>query len=205
MVVSLTSEAHRRVPVDPGDEPAAGPDALVERIRRGDAAAFDHVYRACAPAAYRLAYAMLRSRPDAEEVVHDVFFSLWRRREELVVHGRLDLYVLVAARNRARNIMRQLRLAGRTREAHADDPVPLAMSTTPPAADDLLHARDLYRAIDQTVAHLPPRRRAAFLLRWKERLAYADIARVMGISVEAAQMHVARARDAIRQVIERVS
>jgi RNA polymerase sigma-70 factor (ECF subfamily) len=178
---------------------------LVERIRCGDEAAFDQAYRAWAPATYRLAYAILRSRSEAEEVVHDVFLSLWRRREELVVRGRLDLYLLVAVRNRARNVIRQLRLAGRIKHAHADDPVPLAMSAALPAADDLLHARDLYRAIDRTVAHLPPRRRAAFLLRWKERLPYADIARVMGISVEAAQMHVARARDAIRQVIERAS
>ncbi|TMK22343.1 MAG: sigma-70 family RNA polymerase sigma factor [Actinobacteria bacterium] len=52
---------------------------LLERVTAGDHAAFAEIYRRYAPTAFGLAVRMLGERAMAEEVLQEVFLSIWRR------------------------------------------------------------------------------------------------------------------------------
>src|SRR5438477_11937458 len=52
---------------------------LVERLRGGEQAALESLMKQFAPRVYRLAYGITRNEADAEEVVQDVFLSLFRK------------------------------------------------------------------------------------------------------------------------------
>jgi RNA polymerase sigma factor CnrH len=74
--------------------------------------------------------------------------------------------------------------------------------------DDPSHGQDfaerhaLREAIGDALAGLPPILREAFLLRHAHDHAYEEIAAIAGISLSAAKMRVARARDALRESLD---
>lgn len=53
-------------------------EALLKAIRSGDAAAFDILIGMYSAKLYKVAYALLGSRQDAEEVVQDTFLRAYR-------------------------------------------------------------------------------------------------------------------------------
>ena len=64
---------------------AAGDEqGLVERVRRGDHAAFEALFAAHAASLYSYANRFTQSRPAAQDIVHDVFVRVWERRESWI-------------------------------------------------------------------------------------------------------------------------
>src|SRR5256886_416983 len=70
------------------------------RIRAGDAAAFERAFRTYHPALCKFAFRYVHSRDVAQELVHDVFATLWEERGRLSV-DRLKSYLYAAVRNLA--------------------------------------------------------------------------------------------------------
>src|SRR5215207_2149794 len=82
--------------------PYRGPE-WVERIRAGDEAAFEALFRALAPGLCTLVTRYVHSRDIAEEIVQDLFLDIWTRRAELAIDRSIAAYLFGAARNRALN------------------------------------------------------------------------------------------------------
>src|SRR5438874_13623185 len=70
------------------------------RIRAGDTAAFERAFRTYHPALCKFACRYVHSRDVAQELVHDVFATLWEERGRLSV-DRLKSYLYAAVRNLA--------------------------------------------------------------------------------------------------------
>ena len=69
-----------RHPAAPIDETGAGDPqlALIQRVGRGDQAAFADLYDAVAPLVHGVVLRIVRDPSQAEEVVQEVFVELWR-------------------------------------------------------------------------------------------------------------------------------
>ena len=72
---------------------------LLTRLRAGDDAAFDAIFREHYPGVVVTATRLLGERALAEEIAQDVLLELWRRRESLTLTGPLRAYLNQAARN----------------------------------------------------------------------------------------------------------
>ncbi len=122
------------------------------------------------------------SAGEAEEVVQDVFFAIWLRREDLEDRISMRSYLFGAVRNHALHSFRHAAVVRRHMEDGAA--VPRAVS---PGLDEVFEgdesALELLRAIDS----LPPRTRLAMELRWLRQMSYAEVAEVMRISVKGVE------------------
>lgn len=77
--------------------------ALIVRVRTGDDLALGELYRRHAPAATRAARSFTRSPYDADDVVSDVFCSIWAAlRNGRGPADRFEPYLIAAVRNRCR-------------------------------------------------------------------------------------------------------
>jgi RNA polymerase sigma-70 factor (ECF subfamily) len=125
---------------------------------------------------------MLGDRRDAEDCLQETFLRAWRsgRRAE-VREPRAWLYTIAA--NTART---QLRRRRRNEVERRDPQEDLA------APDDRV-SRDRLEAVRHAVGALPDRQRQALLLRRYQGLSYAEVARVLGGSAEAARANVYQA------------
>lgn len=168
----------------------------IDRIRAGDVAAFEALFRALSPGLCVLVTRYVREHPVAEELVQDLFLDLWTRRAELVVDRALTAYLYTAARNRALNhLRRERRLTAwpAAATAHADDD-PADADPSAPNESELLDALELQDAIDQ----LPPRCRLIFTLNRRHDMTYGEIATSLGLSVKTVETQMGRALKSLR-------
>src|SRR5256885_15005888 len=93
------------------------------RIRAGDAAAFERAFRTYLPALCKFACRYVHSREVAQELVHDVFATLWEERARLRV-GKLKSYLYAAVHNSAISHLRHERVERRWRGPAPPPPGP---------------------------------------------------------------------------------
>lgn len=142
------------IPMDIGD-----PLLLRASTRVGNVDV-EHVYRAHRTRLTHLAAAITLDRSLAEEVMHDAFVGLQRRRTQVEDPvGYLQRSVV----NLAISVLRRRRVAARS-------PMPVAVVAVNPEIDETWAA----------VSDLPPRERAVVVLRYWQDLSEADIASSLG-------------------------
>lgn len=167
--------------------------ALFARLARGDEAAFDTIFRAWYAPLVRIAEGIVRERAVAEEVVQEVLLEVWRRREQLGDEEAPRAYLIRAARNRALNHVRHLRVEQRG--------APKAAGPTESAPTGAAHVveAEIEVALRAAVAELPPRCREVFELSRVHGLSYADIARSLEISVKTVEAQMGKALRLLRE------
>ena len=183
----------------PDAGPRAGaPDAaaadreLLARLRAGDEAAFDAIFRGRYAVLVGVAERMLRDRAVAEELAQEVMLALWRRRAELAADEALGPYLVRAVRNRALNHLRHLHIERRD-AVHAAGPTEAPARGAAPVV-----AEELAAALGRAVEALPPRCREVFTLSRSGGLSYAEIGARLGISVKTVEAQMGRALRALR-------
>jgi len=166
---------------------------LLERLRQGDSAAFDEIFRTWYGPLVGTAERMLRDRAVAEELVQDVMLELWRRRETLAADGSAQAYLFQATRNRVLNHLRHLKIEQRS------EPDVRGESSTTPHADAAVVEEELDVAVQRAVQSLPDRCREVFELSRVHGLKYAEIARQLGISVKTVEAQMGKALRTLRE------
>jgi RNA polymerase sigma-70 factor (ECF subfamily) len=160
----------------------------LERIRAGDLASFETVFRRLAPALCVFVMRYVESRDAAEDLVQDLFLTLWARRESLEVRTSLSTYLHTAARNRALNHLKHERVAARWRSrsrAEIEDSYESIEST--------LFDQELSIAVRDAIESLPERTRLVFTMSRQRGLTYNQIAAELGLSVKTVETQMGRA------------
>ena len=173
-------------------ETSQGRDSsLAARAQRGDADAFEELYRAHSGRVYALCLRLTADEVKARELTQDVFVRAWEALPQFRGDAMLTTWLHRIAVN---TMLMQRRSDGRrlARVSLADDDADdadaaLAGATAP---HDVGTAIDLERA----VAALPPGVRRAFVLHDVEGYSHEEIARMTGLAAGTlrAQLHRAR-------------
>jgi RNA polymerase sigma-70 factor, ECF subfamily len=164
----------------------------------GTAAAFDAVK----PRLFGLAYRMLGSRAEAEDVVQDAYIR-WHQADEATVRN-AEAWLVTTATRLAIDRLRALKTE---REAYVGPWLPEPLIGSPPAPPD----RDAELASDLSIAflvlleRLAPEERAAFLLHDVFDYDYPEVAMVVGKSEPTCRQIVHRARAHVREARPRFS
>lgn len=174
---------------------------LVRRLREGDVSAFEWVYDTYYERLWRFAYSFVRTRAIAQEVVHDIFLTLWSGRETLSIHTTLDGYLYGAVRNRALKLVRHERVVAREASDALVQSHSPASSAPAEGVQETLEQRELIAALSRAVAELPERHRTAIVLRWRHGMRYEEIATVLAVSPQAARTLILRVQQTLKTVL----
>ena len=167
--------------------------ALVERLRAGDSAAFDEIYRVFNTRLLSFLTRMARNRWVAEDLVEETWLRLVSSAEDLRANTRLAAWLFTVARNLYVSYCRS-----RLREnAYTADLVVLWPGELPRTPFDMASLNEFEGRLEAAIARLPPTYREAILLVGVEQLRPADAAAVCGISAELLRQRLKRGRDLI--------
>ncbi len=167
--------------------------ALLARLREGDEAAFDTIFRTWYEQLVALGDRMVRDRAAAEEIVQEVMLELWRRRDRLAADGSAQAYLFTATRNRALNYLRHLRVRAK------GEPLLLPDEAASERADSGAVVSEIEAAIRGAITELPPRCREVFELSRIQGLKYGEIAQTLGVSVKAVEAQIGKALKLLRE------
>ena len=165
----------------------------LDRVRANDVGSFEALFFRYHGTLCEIVDAYVGSQAIAEEIVQDLFHTIWRDRAKLAVRGSLRSYLCVAARNRALQHLRRGAVARRHARAAAEPDV-----DREPRADEVLERRETLVALRRAIDALPPRARLAVVLRWRDHLTNADVADAMGITVKGVEKLLASAMSRLR-------
>jgi RNA polymerase sigma-70 factor (ECF subfamily) len=172
----------------------------IDGIHRGDEVAFRDAFLHYQPWLVNIAYALVASGPDAQEIVQEVMLNLWTKRRTLSVRQSLVSYLYAAVRKRAISALRRRRVERvwvarvlRSRGTFGPGPMPEDPERLP--VESALAVGELQAAIARAVAKLPVRRRETLILHRVGQITNAQIAELMGVSIRTVdtQLHQAYA------------
>lgn len=177
---------------DPDDSRAPGDDRerrLLAAARAGDQDAFRDLWRGCERTVHGLCVHLTGSHSDALDAMQETQIAVWRNLDRFEHRAPFRAWVLVIARNAARDVVRRQAAA---RELALDERADLA-GHRPPFADAVHAVLDLRAAL----ARLAPAHREALLL-WAGGLTYEQVAAAQDVPVNTVKTWIFRARQRLR-------
>lgn len=167
---------------------------LVSLLKQGNELAFQKIYNSYWERLFAYAYNRLQTREASEEIVQDVFFSLWAEREMIAITSSLSGYLYGAIRHRLLNEIR----SAKVRKTYAADYASFIKNMHDNSNVEHQEVRDLENSIEATVSELPKQCQAVFRLSRQEHIPNPSIAERLNISTKTVENYLTQALKHIR-------
>ncbi len=166
----------------------------MKELKAGDLIAFDCLYRRYYRKIYQFSFRILKSSEDAENIVQDVFLTLFEKRLRIEKCSSVRCYIFTITYNSAVSQIRRKAKESRYLEYLKS----IQVSSQAPADLQLEHDQ-LVDRLNNIVNSLPDRQREVYNLHRNKGLKYKEIASRMNLSVNTIENHMSRAIKKIRQ------
>lgn len=188
---------------DPVESDASSAELIqwIDRMRAGDDEALGAIFRTTYGELCAYARTFVQSPAAAEDVVEDMFLKLWIDRAAIQVRTSVKSYLYAAVRNRALNHLKRQQLEARYVDPLPDEPEQLTQGAVSDT-EDRVNTAEMLAIVRAAIESLPPRTKQAFTLYSQHDMRYADVARVMGISVRTVEHQIAKALRTISSRVE---
>jgi len=168
---------------------------LFDLVRTNDdEKAFEQIYIRYFSTLTSSASKLLRCEQKAEDIVQEIFLSLYNRRSDIELTVSLRAYLWKAVRFKIMNEYRSRTV----REAYQQTVSFVYGNEAAERISSHFEAKELYGRIDRCVNMLPDKCRKVFLLSRAEDLSYKDISGHLGISVSTVEKHISKALRLLR-------
>lgn len=169
-------------------------------VAGGDAGAFEQLYRSTSSKLFGVCIAVLTSRSDAEEVLQEVFTTIWRKASQYdATRASPMTWLAMMARNRA---IDKLRASAAERSG---GPIELAEDIPDPAPTALAGAQagEDKRRLDSCMDQLEPQRRKLIRVAFFEGITYEELAQRSGSPLGSVKSWIRRGLAQLKTCLER--
>lgn len=173
---------------------------LIIDIKAGDAYAFRALYDRYWKRIYSRAILKLPKEEDAEDLTQDVFYSVWKRREEISINSSLEAYLFTILRYKIYDFYQIKRLAS------IDNSQEFQLASNKFIEDDFMDTlivKDLEAIIEKEVKKMPERMQEIYRLSRQSELSASEIAEKLNISVQTVRNQISAALSRIRASLEK--
>jgi len=133
--------------------------------------------------------------PDAsEDVVQEIFFKLWKNRDELTINTTIKSYLFRAVRNGCMNVIDHISVREAYKIVNEED-----MKISEGTLVDETIVSELEQRIRETIDQLPSERRKVFIMSRFDGLKYREIADRLNISVKTVENQMYQALKFLRE------
>jgi RNA polymerase sigma-70 factor (family 1) len=156
---------------------------LVNRMQNGSDKAFAEIYNRYWFKLYSVAYHQTGAKEEAEELVHDVFESLWNKREHTEIRH-LSSYLVVSVKNLTVNYIKS-QITQRKYQEYL-----IMHEIQSNSTDEIVRFEDLAKAVEDAMKKLPERTSEIFRMSRFENRTVKDIAQTFNISEKGVEYHI---------------
>jgi RNA polymerase sigma-70 factor (family 1) len=165
---------------------------LLRLLQQNDDLAFQELYNRYWSKLFYVSHKRLKSAMAAEEIVQDVFFTLWRKRNTLQI-GNLSHYLGAMTRYAVyRYLAAEKRRAENEGEAGKESPALVP-------GELLIDNKHLLEMVKQLANELPEKCRMVFIYNKIDDQTLPEVAKRLNISLKTAEAHLTKALRVIRR------
>ena len=161
-------------------------EELVIQLSESNKNAFEEVYNRYWYKLFCISYHQTGTKEEAEELVHDLFESLWNKRTECTIRH-LSSYLVISIKNLINNHIKSKITWRKYQEYILLNKIQEIYST-----DENIAFNDLSQAIDKAMKKLPEKTSKVFQLSRFENQSVKDIAKELQISEKAVEYHITK-------------
>ena len=175
-------------------------EELTKRLKEGDKKSFEQLFLATFESLCEYSMSITGSMEASENVVQDVFVSVWQNHTGLDDDVNVKAYLFHLVKNRSLDVVRN----DKVRIKHQN-------SLQQGGEHDILNEADLdedeelqsylIRRVNEEVENLPEKVRVVFLLHRRDGLTYQEISQVLEISVKAVEARMSKALRILRDLL----
>jgi len=166
---------------------------LVTELQKGDQAAYTEIYHRFKIPLYTFLWHRTHDKELVTDILHDVFLTIWEKREQIRYDVSLSGYLFSAVRNNLLDIIAHEKVKQRYIDSFYD-----FMHTADSSADDLVRSKEMSQLIATEISTLPPKTREVFELSRQYNLSRKEIAQQLGISEQTVKSHMFNALKTLR-------
>jgi len=155
---------------------------IVSLIKTGDKKAFEELFKKYYTPLCRFAISFTKDEMAAEEIVQEVFVTIWEQRDKLAIHTSIKSYLYMATRNRALNYLKSQNIQSAYKEE-----ISACSTEGENSTDNLMNHEELQTLITKAINSLPEKCRAIFNLSRNDELSYKEIAEYLDISIKTVE------------------
>jgi RNA polymerase sigma-70 factor (ECF subfamily) len=129
----------------------------------------------------------------AEEIVQNVFFRIWEKKEQLQIDDSLKAYLYRSVHNESLNHLKHLKIKTSFQLQYSGN-----MESSNQDASNQMVAAELENDIQKAISELPPQCRTIFQMSRFEQLKYQQIADQLNISIKTVENQMGKALKVLR-------
>lgn len=164
-----------------------------------DAESFKRQYLSFHPKLYRIAFALVENKADAEDILQEAYCKLWTKRDELTEILNPEAFCVTLIKNLCLDFLRSPR--SNRHEEKMEEVLILATDSSP---DKELESRDKVQQIRQLINRLPENQKQVIRLRGLDDCSLEEIEQITGLNAVNVRVLLSRARKIIREQFEKL-
>ncbi len=169
---------------------------LLNRVAEGDEQAFQAVFEQYKERFYVSAFKMTHSEDRAQEIVQEVFVSIWVKRKLIALAEEPENYLYTILRNSIYAHFRKI-----VQERRQKMKAPLE-EVTEDSVETLLIEKEERSILDSVISRLPPQQKLVYQLAKQDGMSREEIARQLNISPNTVRNHLSAAIDSLRALLK---
>lgn len=166
---------------------------LTDLLKEGDAAAYTVIYNRYFEELFIHAANRLNDKEEAQDVIHELFVTIWNKRQSLFIKSDLAAYLYTSVRNRILDV-----IAHRHVESKYIDSLQGFLDHGYCITDHLVRERQLAALIQKGISELPLKMREVFELSRNHSMSHKEIAVQLNISEQTVRKQVNNALKILR-------
>ena len=171
---------------------------LFNRIKEDDRLALNTLFANYYQRLCFFANTYLRNPEESEEVVADVFLTIWKNRHHLTIEKNLKSYLYVSVRHASLAAIKK-------RQPLFEDVEDILFTTNLLDLHDpeqVLSYKELQYQLDAAIESLPPRCKQIFLMSRMESLTYREISEILGLAEKTIENQLVKALSVLRECMK---
>lgn len=168
-------------------------EQLAGLLRSGDKYAYTEIYDRYKAPLFSFTYRRLEDVAESEDVVAELFLSLWDRHSSFNLTGSLASYLFTATKNRVIKVITHKKVESRYIDSFRE-----YVEEGIDNADHLVRNRELAAIIDAEIENLPIKMRQVFQMSRQTNLSRKEIAVELGLSEETVKSHMHHALKSLK-------
>lgn len=170
---------------------------LVKGLNQGDSKAFDRLFAEKHQQVYAYCLRLVKSEEVAEEIMMDVFLTVWKKRELMRADQSLNALLFKITKDLSINYLKK---SAREQALRAKFQQQWFHPTHNPTDTQML-SQEYDRIASQAIEQLPPQRRTIFTMRRHLDMSTSEIAQQLGISQSTVKGQLAKAAKFLRDYV----